>query len=347
MRPRARGWRQRGRPADSLGAHLRARRPDAVDVGRRAPVDDRNPARNPCAAAAVRGALWRSTASPASASEPASGIGRCRRRSSEAAEQRWAPAVRGSLRDAVHRDHGAGVLATGQRAVRRAASRRRGSRAARAPGHRGSRDRGAGGRDRRRRQRQRGRPRCRGRRRRPRSERRRARRGRARGARRRGGAPGGERIGRLVRAGASCARGSDLGAGARTARRLPGGVAHGGRQRCASQRVRAPRGASRRDGRRPRADARACRARDRAPPGRERPRRGARRPARRRRAARSPAALRRGGARRPPALRDRRPERRRGSARGRARLGGVGWPGGHDHRGVAHVSLRRNRRRRR
>ena len=64
------------------------------------------------------------------------------------------PAVRGALRDAVHRDHREGVRATRQRAVRGAAARHRGPPAARAAGARGARARGgrarARGRDRRR-----------------------------------------------------------------------------------------------------------------------------------------------------------------------------------------------------
>ena len=50
-------------------------------------------------------------------------------------------AVRGALRDAVHRDHRARVHAARQRAVRRARARRRGARAARAPGDRRARAR--------------------------------------------------------------------------------------------------------------------------------------------------------------------------------------------------------------
>ena len=61
--------------------------------------------------------------------------------------------VRGSLRDAVHRDHGASLRDAGQRAVRRPGAQRPGARAAGAAGDRGARARGdpglAGVRDRR------------------------------------------------------------------------------------------------------------------------------------------------------------------------------------------------------
>ena len=88
-RPRHPPRRRRGgpRPARPLGAHLRARRPDAVAVGRRAAADDGHAARDAEAAARVRRAARRRTSSPAWASAPASRTPRSPRRCAAAAAE--------------------------------------------------------------------------------------------------------------------------------------------------------------------------------------------------------------------------------------------------------------------
>ena len=70
------------------------------------------------------------------------------------AEKARLPAVRGPLRDAVHRDHRGRLQPAGERAVRRALPRHRGQRAARAARPAGRRPRRDRARDRRRRRRQ-------------------------------------------------------------------------------------------------------------------------------------------------------------------------------------------------
>ena len=110
----------------ALGPHLRARRPDAVAVGRRAAADDRAwRSTPPSAQRDVRRAGWPTTGSP--------GLGlRHRLRATtrsptalvEAARRARLPALRGALRHAVHRGHREGVHAAGQRAVRACCSAR-------------------------------------------------------------------------------------------------------------------------------------------------------------------------------------------------------------------------------
>ena len=80
-RPPARGRAKPG-PPGPLGAHLRAARPDAVAVRRRAAADHRDAARD---ADAQRGSSWRAwptTSWPGSGSGPASRTPRCRSRCS-------------------------------------------------------------------------------------------------------------------------------------------------------------------------------------------------------------------------------------------------------------------------
>ena len=116
-----------GRGTDPLGAHQRAARPDALDVGRRAAADDRaSSSPTPTSSARSCGGSW-TTTSPALGfgvgfehdDDPA-GDGRGGRAAR-------LPAVRGALRDAVHRDHREGVRAARQRAVRGAPARDRGA----------------------------------------------------------------------------------------------------------------------------------------------------------------------------------------------------------------------------
>ena len=118
--PRARG---------PLGAHLRAARPDAVAVGRRAAAHHRAAARPTPSAARLRRRGWPGTGSPGSGSAPASPTTRCPRRCRGGRRARL-PALRGPLRGAVHRGHREGVRAPRQRALRGAAA---GDRRARAP----------------------------------------------------------------------------------------------------------------------------------------------------------------------------------------------------------------------
>ena len=126
--------------ADPLGPHLRARGPDAVALRRRAPADHRDPALDPGAPAPLRRPPCRARPGRPRLRDrlhpPAAAEGDSRR----VCGARPAP-VRGALRDAVHRHHRARLRAAGQRGVRRAPARRPGSRAARAPRHRGQGDR--------------------------------------------------------------------------------------------------------------------------------------------------------------------------------------------------------------
>ena len=111
-------------PRDPLGPHLRARGPDPVAVGRRAAADHRYPADHGRQAARASSSCSPTTTSPGSGF----GIGFEHKRLPKAlvdeAAQRGSAAVRGPLRDAVHRDHREGLRAARQRAVRGAAARR-------------------------------------------------------------------------------------------------------------------------------------------------------------------------------------------------------------------------------
>ena len=148
--------RRRGEPrrAGALGAHLRARGPDAVAVGRRAAADDRAWRSTTAESSAPTSRGWPTTASRASASASGFAHDAVPEALVEAARRAGLPAHRDPLRDAVHRRHREGVRAAGQRAVRGAAAldRRAGAPAAdRALRARPRRDRrGAGDADRRR-----------------------------------------------------------------------------------------------------------------------------------------------------------------------------------------------------
>ena len=139
-RPRPRARRRASSPASAgarprraLGAHLRARGPDAVAVGRRAAADHRAAARaTPTQQREYVARLADARARRPRASAPASRTSTCPRRCVEAAARARLPAVRGALRGAVHRDHREGVHAPGQRALRGAAARAVRARAARA-----------------------------------------------------------------------------------------------------------------------------------------------------------------------------------------------------------------------
>ena len=131
-RARARaGGRRGGRRAPGpLGAHHRAARPDAVAVRRRAAADHR-------ASSCTTQTEQRRLRAPAVGPPPRRARLRHRLRARRhpagarrRGEQARLPAVRGALRDAVHRDHREGVHAARQRAVRGAPARHRGARSA-------------------------------------------------------------------------------------------------------------------------------------------------------------------------------------------------------------------------
>ena len=113
------------RPPRPLGAHLRARRPDAVAVGRRAAADHRPAAR------ATRRRAPTSTGSPAHglagprASAPASARRACPRRWSRRPTELGFPLFEVPVRGAVHRAHREGLHAPRQRARRGAPARDR------------------------------------------------------------------------------------------------------------------------------------------------------------------------------------------------------------------------------
>jgi hypothetical protein len=109
------------RPPRPLGAHLRAARPDAMAVGRRAAADHRTAAQRPRQGARVPRAARLASARRAGLRHglrPRDGAARAR------PDRRRArlPAVRGALRGAVHRAHREGVHAHRQRALRGAAA---------------------------------------------------------------------------------------------------------------------------------------------------------------------------------------------------------------------------------
>ena len=111
--------------AGALGAHLRARGPDAVAVGRRAAADHRAAARRRRRSSAPTCSGSPTTGSPASASASGFAHEHVPEALRAAAAEHGFPLFEVPVRPAVHRDHREGVLAARQRAVRGAAARAR------------------------------------------------------------------------------------------------------------------------------------------------------------------------------------------------------------------------------
>src|ERR1019366_1843125 len=120
---RARRRRARGGSADPLGARIGARGSDAVALGRRAAAQHRDAAARRGLAAGLRPPAGRAPPGRPRVRhrlQPRNVAAGARRRGPRAR----LPGVLRALRDAVHRDHRAGLPQPGQRAVRRAPASR-------------------------------------------------------------------------------------------------------------------------------------------------------------------------------------------------------------------------------